>query len=116
MLSRFFARHDPMRPLYGIAGYGKHFFSRIHHPRGFGIKEGILGLFIGLLVLPRDAAFSQVPFYKNGRYLESVQSPQEFLGYKLGDKFTPHYRILNYMDYLAEVSNRVQVKQYGQTY
>ena len=30
-----------------------------------------------------------------------VQSPDEFLGYKLGSHFTPHFKIVNYVNYIA---------------
>lgn len=30
-----------------------------------------------------------------------LQSPDEFLGYELGTKFTPHYKIVNYFNHAA---------------
>jgi hypothetical protein len=33
---------------------------------------------------------------------QKIQSPAEFLGYKLGDQFTPHYRIVDYVRYIAQ--------------
>ena len=56
------------------------------------------------------------PFYTDGKYLNHIQSPQAFLGYKLGERFTPHYRIVDYLHYLAGASNRVLIHQYGETY
>jgi hypothetical protein len=59
-------------------------------------------LFIGLgLAL---SAFSQ-----------KIQSPSEFLGYKLGDQFTYHARIVDYFRYVAGVSKNVKLVQYGTT-
>ena len=45
-----------------------------------------------------------------------VQSPDEFLGYKLGDKFTRHHLVVDYYKHLAEVSDMVTLKEYGRTY
>ncbi|NEU09242.1 zinc carboxypeptidase [Flavihumibacter sp. R14] len=48
---------------------------------------------------------------------QKIKSPSEFLGYKLGDQFTPHYRVVEYFSYLASVSKDVmQLKSYGKTY
>jgi hypothetical protein len=46
-----------------------------------------------------------------------VSSPDDFLGYTLGSKFTPHFKIVNYFTHVA-ASNAQQVKmqQYGTTY
>lgn len=45
-----------------------------------------------------------------------VQSPDNYLGYKLGTKYTPHFKIVNYFNYLAEKSSAtVKVQQYGET-
>ena len=47
---------------------------------------------------------------------QSLQSPSEFLGYELGDHFTPHHRILSYVKHVAESSDRATLHQYGITY
>ena len=46
---------------------------------------------------------------------QKIQSPSEFLGYKLGDQFTPHHRVVEYYKYLASVSKNVQLQEYGKT-
>jgi hypothetical protein len=46
---------------------------------------------------------------------QKIQSPAEFLGYKLGDQFTPHYRIIDYFKYIAQSSKNVKLQQYGST-
>lgn len=46
---------------------------------------------------------------------QDVQSPSEFLGYKLGSQFTPHFRIVEYFKYIASVSKNVKLHQYGTT-
>ncbi|GAB2987446.1 M14 family metallopeptidase [Mucilaginibacter puniceus] len=46
---------------------------------------------------------------------QTIQSPAGFLGYKLGDQFTPHYRIADYFNYVAKTSKNVKLVQYGIT-
>ena len=48
--------------------------------------------------------------------LAQVKSPEQFLGYKLGSRFTPHYNIVNYCKHVAEaVPGMVKLEQYGTT-
>src|ERR1700761_5020067 len=46
---------------------------------------------------------------------QKLQSPSEFLGYKLGDQFTYHSRIVEYFKYVASVSKNVKLQQFGTT-
>lgn len=55
-------------------------------------------------VLISASAFAQVP------------TPQEYLGYPLGDRFTPWVRIVDYFNELAKRSNLITVEQFGETY
>src|ERR1700746_3079726 len=43
-------------------------------------------------------------------------TPEEFLGYKLGERFTPYARILDYFDELAKRSSLITVERFGETY
>ncbi|HYS53710.1 MAG TPA: M14 family metallopeptidase [Thermoanaerobaculia bacterium] len=45
-----------------------------------------------------------------------VPTPDEFLGYKLGERFTPYARILDYFNELARKSSLITVHQFGETY
>lgn len=48
--------------------------------------------------------------------LAQVKSPEQFLGYKSGSRYTPHYNIVNYCKQVAEaVPNMVKLEQYGTT-
>jgi len=48
--------------------------------------------------------------------LAQVKSPEQFLGYKPGSRYTPHYNIVNYCKQVAEaVPNMVKLEQYGTT-
>jgi hypothetical protein len=46
-------------------------------------------------------------------FSQSIQSPEKFLGYKLGEQFTPHYKIVEYFKYVAQASKNVKLQQYG---
>ena len=61
-------------------------------------------LFISLSVL----IFSSV-------YGQKVQSPSEFLEYKLGEQFTPHYRVVEYFRYLSGAAKGIKLQEYGKT-
>ena len=45
-----------------------------------------------------------------------IQSPEEFLGYKLGEHWTPHYKVEAYFRHVAEQSPMVTFRKYGKTY
>ncbi|MEO6406923.1 MAG: M14 metallopeptidase family protein [Ferruginibacter sp.] len=48
---------------------------------------------------------------------QSLKSPDAFLGYPLGNKFTPHYRIVQYFEEAAKASPTVmKLETYGYTY
>lgn len=50
-------------------------------------------------------------------WAQGLQSPEQFLHYKLGDKFTQHYKIVNYFQHVSQAaSNMVKLEQYGETY
>ena len=45
-----------------------------------------------------------------------LKSPDDFLGYQLGTRFTPHYRIVNYFDHAAAaMPQMVKLERYGFT-
>lgn len=47
---------------------------------------------------------------------QTVQSPEQFLGYKIGTKFTRHHRIVEYFKYVATVKpDMVKFEKYGET-
>lgn len=49
-------------------------------------------------------------------YDASIETPQAHLGYELGASFTLYAHAVAYFQYLASVSDRVQIHQYGETY
>lgn len=60
---------------------------------------------ITLLLLSFLTVFSQSP-----------PTPDQFLGYRLGERFTPHYKVLEYFKAVAAVTPNMQWIQYGATY
>src|SRR5262245_20515482 len=45
-----------------------------------------------------------------------LKSPDEFLGYKIGTRYTPHWKIVSYFQHVAtNTSVNVKLEQYGQT-
>lgn len=45
-----------------------------------------------------------------------LQSPEQFLGYKLGSKYTPHWKVLSYFNHVAATMNKnVKLQTYGAT-
>lgn len=48
--------------------------------------------------------------------LSQLKSPEQFLGYPLGSRFTPHFNLVNYCRHVAEASPlMVKLEQYGTT-
>ncbi len=46
----------------------------------------------------------------------AIPTPDQFLGYPLGERFTPYARILDYFQLLATRSNLITMQQFGETY
>jgi hypothetical protein len=47
---------------------------------------------------------------------QSLQSPKQFLGYELGEKFTPHYKIADYFEAAAKAApQQMKLEKYGET-
>ncbi|MGV3538986.1 MAG: M14 family metallopeptidase [Rufibacter sp.] len=48
---------------------------------------------------------------------QTVQTPAQFLGYQLGEQFTYHSRLVDYVQYLAAQNpGKMQLQTYGRTY
>jgi hypothetical protein len=45
-----------------------------------------------------------------------LKSPEAFLGYALGSRYTPHHKIVSYFNHLASATNgQLKLEQYGET-
>jgi hypothetical protein len=63
------------------------------------------------------ALFALVAFFSlTAAAQNTVPTPDQFLGYGMGERFTPHHRILEYFDELARTSSLVKIRQIGETY
>lgn len=45
-----------------------------------------------------------------------LKSPDKFLGYELGDRFTRHHKVVEYFEHVTAVNSNVKLIQYGETY
>lgn len=76
-----------------------------------------------LLLLPTlliaqtvDLTPERFSFDEDLTYDPAIQSPAEFLGYELGERFTEYHQSVRYFEYLAAQSARISLNQYGETY
>ena len=49
-------------------------------------------------------------------FSQSIQSPEEFLGYKPGEKYTRHHKVIEYFTYVGNQLGNVELEKYGETY
>ena len=47
---------------------------------------------------------------------DPLLSPAAFLGYELGERFTPHHRVLDYYEHVAARAPGVRLEPYGESY
>lgn len=55
-------------------------------------------------------------FSPNISYNASIPSPATFLGYELGEEYTPYHRTVEYLKAVADASDRVMLVEYGRSY
>src|SRR5688572_10729554 len=56
-------------------------------------------------------------FFLSLHVIAQLQSPEQFLGYKLGEKFTPHWKIVDYFRHVSsQAPSVVKLQNYGATY
>ncbi len=48
-------------------------------------------------------------------FSQEIQSPQEFLGYEIGARFTRHHKVVEYFKYVSSNLTNVQLEKYGET-
>ena len=63
-----------------------------------------------------DLVPDRFPFEEELAYDPSIQSPADFLGYELGERFTEYHQSVAYFKYLAGQSDRITFNVYGETY
>lgn len=76
----------------------------------------IILLLIPLVVAGLAQAQNSYFFPGKDNFDPSIPSPEEFLGYPIGDWHTRHDNIVAYMEKLASLSDRATVQNIGYTY
>ena len=66
-------------------------------------------------MIKRFASFLLMLLVGFSALAQNLKSPYEFLGYKLGTRFTPHYKVVDYYEYVASQLGHVKTYGYGQT-
>ncbi|WP_396638383.1 M14 metallopeptidase family protein [Maribacter sp. R77961] len=70
-----------------------------------------------VLFLSCSTTYGQDYFFKNFKpFNTTVPSPEDFLGYGIGEHHTRHDLIVAYLEKLAEVSDRATIQEYGKTH
>lgn len=61
--------------------------------------------------------FSTILLFVSGLLAQAqLLSPEQFLGYPIGTRYTPHHKIVAYLQHAAQHSKMVSLQQYGSTY
>ena len=53
--------------------------------------------------------------FTSSLFSQTIQSPEEFLGYKLGERFTRHHKVVEYFTYVSKQLDNVELEKYGET-
>lgn len=82
--------------------------------------KSLLHLFLITVLIPVSAhaqdAFERFLFDAELEYNESIPTPEEFLGYPLGEEYSFHYQVMDYFHALDEASEKLTFHPYGTTY
>jgi len=74
-------------------------------------------IFLACFLLSSTLVLSQDYFLKKYQPFNSnIPSPEEFLGYAIGERHTRHDLIVAYIEKLSELSDRASIYEYGRTY
>ncbi|HZV71160.1 MAG TPA: M14 family metallopeptidase [Saprospiraceae bacterium] len=65
------------------------------------------------IIIPFLLTFLQGHLYSQNN---TLKSPDQFLTYKLGSRFTPHHLLVDYFKHADEASNKIKLIEYGKTY
>jgi len=65
---------------------------------------------------PLDLAPDRFGFDRDLPYADDVPSPSDVLGYELGTEFTLYADVVDYVETVAEASDRVTIQRYGETH
>lgn len=68
------------------------------------------------LFMKKIYCFLILSFFFTTQLSAQIKSPEEFLGYAPGERFTPYYRVLDYFEHVASNTPNISMIQYGETY
>ena len=70
------------------------------------------------LSLPAAPALAQSAYYfpQAGEFDPAIPTPQQFLGYEIGSRYTRHDQLVAYFKELARHSDKITVKEIGRSY
>lgn len=73
---------------------------------------------VGALWLLAAPAFAQSAYFfpQGGEFDPSIPTPQQFLGYEIGSRYTRHDQLVAYFNELARHSDKIKVEQIGSSY
>ncbi|WP_259207134.1 M14 family zinc carboxypeptidase [Stenotrophomonas sp. BIGb0135] len=73
---------------------------------------------VGSLWLLAAPAFAQSAYFfpQGGDFDPSIPTPQQFLGYEIGSRYTRHDQLVAYFDELARHSDKIKVERIGSSY
>ena len=73
---------------------------------------------LGALWLLAAPAFAQSAYFfpQRGEFDPSIPTPQQFLGYEIGSRYTRHDQLVAYFNELAKHSDKIKVEQIGSSY
>ena len=73
-------------------------------------------LSLGLLLAVAAPLHAQHGLADGGTYDPRVPTPEAMLGYRLGERFTPHHMLMRYLEQLATTSARVRLDTVAHTF
>ncbi|WP_251006574.1 M14 family zinc carboxypeptidase [Stenotrophomonas sp. ISL-67] len=73
---------------------------------------------VGALWLLAAPAFAQSAYFfpQGGDFDPAIPTPQQFLGYEIGSRYTRHDQLVAYFNELARHSDKIKVEQIGSSY
>jgi hypothetical protein len=73
---------------------------------------------VGALWLLAAPAFAQSAYFfpQGGDFDPAIPTPQQFLGYEIGSRYTRHDQLVAYFNELAKHSDKIKVEQIGTSY
>src|SRR4051812_43404708 len=68
-------------------------------------------------MIRRFATFVAITLIATASFAQqAIPTPEQFLGYNIGDRFTSWDRIIDYFDTLTKSSNLITMQTFGHTY